>query len=181
MTGTGDDPGGVRPRSKAVKEAWARTNEDMEAIAEQRREQGWEVVAVPAVHTSPVGREQGDDERFGLVHVVPDNHAGAFSEAVEGGTFPRYEAYRNEVGEYVYLVTELLDPDSRTAVLVAGQYDLRRARGMIRSANDEGVVYTHARTLDGTVLGSFRHEEVEPLVPDVERAGGTADPDPDEG
>lgn len=155
-----------------AKDAWMRTIEDMKALADERRERGWDVVAIPAGDTAPVSRDAGGDDRFGIVHVIADNHADDFSEAFERGTFPRYEAYRNEVSGYVYLVTELLDPETETAILLAGQYRLRRASGMVATAREEGVLYTHVQTLDGTPLGTFRHDEFEPLVPDAGRAGG---------
>ena len=162
-------PTGVDSRSQAVKEGWRMTNEDMESIAEERREEGWDVVSMPAVHTSPVSRDMGDDpERFGLVHIIPDNYAEEFREAYERGEFPEYLAYRNEVENSAFLVTEFIDPDSETVILIAGRYDLRHAEGMVRSAIDEGELYTHARTLDGTRLGSFRHEEFDALVPTPE-------------
>lgn len=165
-----DDTTGVRKRSKAVKEAWSRTNEEMEAIAEQRREDGWNVVSLPAAHTSPVSKSQGKDDRFGLVHVIPNNHVESFSEAFEQGEFPKYEAYRNEIDGFVYLVTELIDPESETIILVASQYDLQLTRGMVTTARNEGALYSHFKTIDGTVLGSVRHEKVEPLVPGIGRS-----------
>lgn len=163
------DETGIRPRSSAAREAWTRTNDEMELIAERRREGGWDVVSMPAVHTSPVGKDQGDDDRFGLVHVLPDNHAGSFSDAFERGAFPEYQAYRNEVDGYVYQVTELVDPESGTIVLVAGQYDRRLAEGMITTALDEECLFVHLRTIDGTVLGSVRYESFDALLPDGDR------------
>lgn len=163
------DEAGIRPRSSAVREAWTRTNDEMELIAERRREEGWDVVSMPAVHTSPVGKDQGGDDRSGLVHVLPDNHAGSFSDAFERGTFPQYRAYRNEVDGYVYQVTELVDPESGTIALVAGQYDRRFAEGMITTAMEEDRLFVHFRTIDGTVLGSVRYESFDALLPDVDR------------
>lgn len=159
--------GNTQPRTtSATKEAWIQTNEDMTALAEQRREQGWNTVAIPAAHTAPMARDVGNDDRFGIVHVIPGNYAEAFSDAFEGREFPRYEAYRNEVENAVFLVTELLDPETSTAVLLAGQYELQNASGMVNAAETEGCLYTHVETLDGTPLGSFRHAEYEPLIPD---------------
>lgn len=169
MTDIVDD--GIEERrggTPARKAAWSRTLEDMEALAEARRENGWEAVAIPAVDTAPASPEAGRDDRFGTVYVIPDNYADSFTDAFERGGFPRYEAYRNEMEGYVYLVTELLDPDAETAILLAGQYQRRHADGMIAAAEAEGVCYTHVETLDGTVLGSFRHEEFEPLLPNPE-------------
>lgn len=145
------------------------TNEDMEAIAAERREEDWAVVSMPAVHTSPVSKDMGEDpERFGLVHILPDNYADEFAAAYEQGSFPEYLAYRNEIENSAFLVTELIDPDSETIILLASRYDLRHAESMVRSAIDEGELYTHVRTLDGTHLGSFRHEEFGALVPTPE-------------
>lgn len=170
MSQPGNGSPDVRRRSRAVKEAWVRTNDEMELIADRRREEGWEVVSMPTVHTSPVSRDQGKDDRFGLVHVLPNNHAESFSEAFERGEFPEYQAYRNEVDGYVYLVTELLDPESGTVILVAGQYDLRLAEGMVTTALDEDCLYTHVKTIDGTALGSVRHEVFEGFLPDLDRS-----------
>ncbi|MCU4743150.1 hypothetical protein OB955_05835 [Halobacteria archaeon AArc-m2/3/4] len=175
MTQPEDDATGVRQRSKAAKEAWSQTNEDMNVIADQRREEGWNVVSMPAVHTSPVSKDQGDDDTFGLVHVIPDNHTEAFSEAFDRGEFHQYEAYRNEVDGFVYLVTELIDPDSETIVLIASQYDLQLSRGMIESAVDEDALYTHAKTINGTTLGSVRHEKFDPLIPGDYQSGAESD------
>lgn len=169
MTQPDDDARQFQRRSSAVKEAWAQTNEEMESIADYRRDEGWDVTSMPAVHTSPVGREQGDDDDFGLAYVIPDNHADAFTDAFERGSFPRYEVYRNEIDGYVYLVTEFLDPESDTCILIAAQYDLQLAEGMVRSALDEGAIYSIAKTIDGTELGSVRHDEVEPFVPYLDR------------
>lgn len=169
MTRPDDDSAGIRQRSPTVRKAWERTIEDMRAVAEDRRNDGWDVVAVPAINTSPVSKSQGDDPtRFGLVHVIPDNHADAFSEALERGEFPKYQVYRNQVDGYVYLVTELLDPNSETVVLVAAQYDTHLAKGMIRSVLDEDAIFSHFKTINGTPLGSVRHDDIDPFLPDDE-------------
>ncbi|QSW98037.1 DUF7529 family protein [Haloterrigena alkaliphila] len=166
MSRIGDD-GTVEPgTTSATKQAWVQTNEDMTALAEQRRDEGWETVAIPAAHTAPLSRDAGRDDRFGIVHVIPGNHADAFADAFENREFPRYEAYRNEVGQAVFFVTELLDPETSTAILLAGQYEFQNAPGMVNAAEAEGCLYTHVETLDGTILGSFRHDEYKPLIPD---------------
>lgn len=154
-------------KGSVLKRAWARTVEDMQATAEERREHGWDVTAIPAGDTGAVSRDDGSDDRFGIVHTIADNHAEEFAEAFDRGEFPRYEAYLNEVEGFVYLLTEFLDPESETVVMIAGQYERRHAAGALRSAEDEGACYTHVKTIDGTHLGSFRHEEYAPLFPDT--------------
>lgn len=164
-----DDPERLAGTGDTQKQAWMETIEDMKTMAESRRRKGWDVVAVPSGHTAAVSRDAGTDDTFGLVHVIADNHADEFTEAFEAGEFPRYEAYRNEVDGFVYLLTELLDPESETAILIAGQYELRHAPGMVSAAKDEGALYTHVKTLDQTLLASFRHEEIDPLVPKADQ------------
>lgn len=175
MSGPGDDATGISPRSPAAKQAWKQTNDEMAALADERRADGWEVVTATAVHTDPIGRDQGSDDRFGLVHVIPDNHADDVADAFERGEFARFEAYRNDVGDDVFLVTELLDEEHELAVLIASAYDVRRAGAMVATAREEGVLYTHAKTLDGTPLGAVRHEAWQPLVPDSDADGADAE------
>jgi len=172
-----DDATGIRHTSKGEREAWRLTNEDMEAIAAERREEGWDVTTVTAVHTNPVSRGEGTDpERFGFVYIVPDNHADEFRAAYEraGGAFPDYVVYRREVNQSGFLVTELMDPDTETIILVAGQYDRRRAGGLVKSAIEEGEMYTYAETIDGTELGWFYHDDFDPFFPSDDEADDEA-------
>lgn len=172
MNDSGSRPTGVDRRSHAVKEAWKLTNEDMAAVAERRRQEGWDVVTMPALHTSPVSRDMGEDpDRFGLVHVIPDNFADGFEAAYGRGEFSEYLAYREAVENSVFLVTELQDPETRTVIVIAAHYNGQLAGGMVRSAVDAGVIYTHVKTVDGTTLGSFEHENYRPFIP--EGAEGT--------
>lgn len=165
--GEGDDP-----RESAVtgaevhSSAWEATIDDMLAMAEEMEENGWDVVAITAGDTVAESPEAGDTDRFGLSHVIPDNKAEAFEEAFEGREFPRYEVYRAEREGRSFVLTVLLDPDSSTAILIAGNHDLRNAGGCIRAAIEEDAMYTHVQLLDGTHLGSFRHEDYEKFFPE---------------
>ena len=172
-----DNAAGMAPTSDAEREAWRLTNEDMEAVATERRREGYDVTTATAVHTNPVARSHGDDDRFGLVYILPDNHADDFRAAYEraDGEFPDFVAYRREVNISSFLVTELLDQETETAVVVAGHFDARRVGGLAKSAIEADAMYTHAETLDGTHLGSVRHEEYEPFLP-----AGEADDEEDD-
>lgn len=157
----------VAASDDVLKDAWSRTLQDMESLADEAREGGWDVIEVAAGDTAPKSRSVGEPDEFGLVHVVPDEEAEALREAFEAGEFPRFEAYRNQIEGFVLLVTEFLDPETETAVLVAGQYQLRHAPGMVRAAEDEGEIYTHLKQLDGTLIASVRHDDWRPLVPEA--------------
>ncbi|MFC7215595.1 hypothetical protein ACFQO4_16085 [Saliphagus sp. GCM10025334] len=165
MTKAEDDSLGMRRTSSATKQAWKQTNEDMQAMAEGRRDDGWDAVAIPTVHTSVISRDSGDDDRFGFVYVVPNNHADAFTDAFERGTFTTYEAYQNKVNEATFLVTELLDPEEKIAILVAGSYEVRFFQPVMPAIREEQALYSHFKLLDGEVLGTIRHDDYEPLLP----------------
>lgn len=159
-----DSRAGRRGPQAVQSEAWKRTLEERDAIAEDRRDDGWSVLAVTAAQTDPVSRDMREDDTFGLVHVIPNNDADELAETFDSDEFTEYLAYGRNVGGYMFLVTEFIDPEAKRSILVAGRYSLVRAEGMINSARAEDVLYTYFKTIDGTILGSFEHEEYEPLV-----------------
>ncbi|MFC7167168.1 DUF7529 family protein [Halospeciosus flavus] len=150
------------------KDAWQQTLEDAQAMADARAEEGWETVVVPAGDTAPEPPEAGDSDRFGLVHVVPDNLADEFLDLFEDADFPVYDVYRAKDEGRVFLVTELLDPDAGVAVYVVGTFELRDAGDLIAAAKSAGTMYTHLQRLDGTHLGSFEHDRPEKFFPKYE-------------
>ena len=152
-------------RADGLKEAWAATLDDMDALADEYEREGWETLTIPAGHTATEAPESGEEGRFGLVYVIPDNYAEEFSAAFDGGEFPRYDVFRNESQGQVFLVTLLADPASETAVFVAGGFERRGSRPLMGAARDAGAMYTHLQTLDGTQLGSFEHDDPEKFFP----------------
>lgn len=171
---TGDEHEERSVHVAALKTAWQRTLEDMEAMAAAREDEGWDVVSIMAGDTAPTNPDVGDD-RFGLVFVIPNDRAGAFEAAFDRGSFPTYEVYRNTVEGNVFLVVEYRDPAEELSIFVAGQYELRHAGGMARAAKREDEMYTYVQTLDGTVLGSFRHEAYGNFVPDAKTVAAWLD------
>ena len=159
-------------------DAWSRTIDDMEAMGDELEDDGWGVVTVITADTAPEAPDVGDDDRWGLVHVVPDNFADEFRSAVERGEFPRFDLFRAEAEGRVFHVTQLLDPETETAILVAGNFLRHRADGLVRTARDEGEMYTHARTLAGEHLGSFRHDDYEKFFPEADRLVELGDDEP---
>lgn len=175
-TGDGvDDADQVAAHADRNRNAWQRTLDDMEALAAELDDDGWAVVTVAAGHTAPKSRNVGDTDEYGLVHVVPGNRAEALTEACYRGTFPRYEVYRGSTETRVFLVTELLDPDVETAILIAGNFRRRDARGLVRTVDETERMYTHLQKLDGTRLGSFEHDDYGKFFPQADLAAH--DPD----
>ncbi len=173
MTETGDnntdDDERLSAASEAMRDAWSQTLEDMRAMADARTEEGWTALAVPAGDTGPESQEMGDTDRFGLTFVIPGNYADEFDEAFRRGTYPRYEVYRQEVDGRVFLVVEYLDPEIETTILVAGNYELGEASGMVHDAEDAGEMFTHHQKHDDTHIGTFQHDTHEKFVPHADR------------
>ncbi|EMA55056.1 MULTISPECIES: DUF7529 family protein [Halococcus] len=149
----------------ALKDAWAATREDMDALAAEYDEEGWNTLTISAGDTAPEPPDAGDEDRFGLAHVIPDNRAEAFTEAHAAGEFPRYDVFRNEAAGRVFVVTVLLDPASETAILLAGTFERHLSAELAQAASEADEMYTHVQTLDGTQLGSFRHDDPEKFFP----------------
>lgn len=172
-TGAGDDEPDYAEQIAASadvhKDAWQRTLEDMEAMAEELEEDGWDVLTIAAGHTAPTNPDAGETDRFGFVHVVPGNKAEPFADVVDTGDFPKYQVFRNEMEGRAFMVTQLLDPESRQSILIAGSFELRHAPGLVTTALEEDEMYTHVQKLDGTHLGSFRHDDVEKFFPNPQR------------
>lgn len=161
----------IANNADVLKNAWQGALEDMEALADEREDEGWETVTMMAGSTGCQHREAGDedDDRFGMVFVVPSNHGDEFAEVFGDKEFPEYEVYRREVDGNVFLVVEYRDPETETAIFVAAQYELRHAPGMVHDAEDAEEFYTYVQKLDGTILGVFKHDSHEKFVPYAER------------
>lgn len=151
------------------RDAWGRTIEDMKALAAEREEEGWNAFYVAAGHTAPTHPEVRDDGRYGFVHVIPGNYADEFTEAFEAGDFPKYQVFQQEVEGRMFMVTEFLDPESETSILIAGSYEMRHAPALVKKAQREGDMYTYVQKLDQTLLGTFKHDEYDRFFPDPEK------------
>ena len=150
------------------KNAWSGTIDDMKAMAAELEDQGWDAFYVAAGQTAPETPEVGDSDRYGLVHVIPDNYADGFVEAFEAGEYPEYDVFRQEVAGQLFGVTVLRDPPSETAILIAWSLTLSDATQMINKSRSEDTTYTHVQTLDGTHKGSFEHAAPEKFFPNFE-------------
>lgn len=148
----------------AIKRAWKQTLEEQELIAKERRSEDWEVTSVRANHTDPVSRDMGDHDRFGLFHVVPKSDGKAFVEAYDEEEFTKFLVYGSRVDQRRFGVTELIDPDGERSITISHEFPMERTRGLLENAKEAGGLHTYVRKIDGTILGSFRHDPFEPLL-----------------
>lgn len=170
----------VRQRQRLGKEhitAWEQTLEETDMLAEDRREDGWDAAVVMVPHTDTVSRDMKDHDRFGLMHVVPNNYADTFVEAYDEEAYTEYLVYGDAIDGVMYVAIELIDPDAKRSIFVPCTYDMTMSEGMTKSALDEGALYSYFKTISGEILGRFRYEEFEPLVapPNGNGIAGVAD------
>jgi len=155
----------LKKGSAAVNRAWEQLLQEQAELAEDRRSEGWSVTTVEASHTDPVTKDMGDHDRFGLMHVVSKSDGEAFSDAYDPETFTEFLAYASPIEGRRFGVTELIDPNAEHSILIAYEYPLERAGGLADNAKEHGAIYTHVKKIDGTILGTFEHENYEPLLP----------------
>lgn len=149
------DPGEVAPEDELVKTHWEETVADMEATAEQYREEGWTVLEV---HPGDVAAlSPGRTDRWGLDLLVPDDEFEELHRWVEadGCRFDAFEVYRGEGGGVVYAVVAMQDIDAGRAVLFPVYYDPARASALLDAAVDEGEMRTHLRPLANDPVVTF--------------------------
>jgi hypothetical protein len=163
--GESHEPDGLAQHSEMIKSAWEQTVHDMNAMAEDREERGFDVLRIPAGDTAPEPPGTGEEGRYGLSHVVPDNKGEEFEEMYAGGDFSETGVYQMDNSGHVFMVTELIDLDNRNVIYIAASYEMRHAPALVREAVDRGTMYTHVQLLDGTHLGTFEHDDVEAFFP----------------
>lgn len=148
----------------AERAGWDATLEELAALAEQRRTDGWTVVTVSAVETEP--EPPGEDTaQSGLVYTVRDETADELTSLLAEAALDEFETYRRTVGGACYLVTELRDTHQQRCVLVAGAYDVAAAEPVAAHARKTGSIATRFHRLDGSVVAAVRHEAYEKLLP----------------
>lgn len=161
-----EDEGRRRADGGGESGAWERTIEEMHALADERAEEGWTTDAVIAVDTAPKPPDAGERDRFGLIYTVGGDDADAVRAAHDGG-LDRYTVYRRQVGDRLFLVTELQDTDAERALFVAGAVDMTVAGDLVATADERGELYSHLRLLDGTDLASVRHDDPGDFFPSL--------------
>jgi hypothetical protein len=145
---------------------WERTLAEATEMADRLERDGWRVVTVRAGHVAPEPPDHGDSDRFGFVYLAQGEVADEFEAAVADATFDGYEVFNRRVGNDLFTLTRLTDADRRVAVLLVGTVNLTHAGDLASAARERGEMYSHVQLLDGTVLGSFHHDDPEPLLPE---------------
>lgn len=152
--------------SDEARSGWEQTLEDMQAMAADRREAGYEVLTLQAGNTAPIGPDQGETETWGLFYVIPGDEANHFKDLHARADFEETGVYQASIGRYTFIVTECLDHEAEVVLLIAGSYRRRAAPDLVRAALDQNKMFSHVKKLDGTILGTIEHDDPEAFFPD---------------
>lgn len=152
----------------ALKTGWEQTVQDMRAMAADRETKGFETLTLPSHDTAALAPADGDDDRYGLSHLVDSSDAEAFEEVYEARDFAETGVYQLADGGHIFMVTEHIDYDNDLIVFIASSFRMANATGLVRAAMDRGKLYTYVRELDRTILGTFEHDDPTEFFPEPE-------------
>jgi len=139
--------------------AWRETIADLNELAAEREADGWQTVCLQAGDTAPVSPAVGESDRFGYVYTVSNDVVDEFEAVFDAGTFDSFTVYRKQLGETLFLITEVTDSKAEVSILIAGAVDLDSVDALKEAAMEAGEMYTHVQLLDWTHLGSFSHDD----------------------
>ena len=142
--------------------------EDMNAMATNRKEAGYETLTVAAGDTTPKAPATGESDEWGLSYVIPSNAADEFVTLHDRAEFDEIGVYQADEEGVRYIVTEHLDHDEQIALFIAGTFRLQFAAPLVRTALDRGHLYTHIKKLDGAHLGTIDHDNPDIFFPNPE-------------
>ena len=147
-------------------DGWALLLDEMEDLAAELEDDGWETLTIAAGDTGAVLPDNHLTDRHGYVYVVPGNAASEFEDLFVPDGFDLTEVYQQTTATHLFLLTVLLDQPTETAILLAGVLERDALEECQRVAREEGVMYSHLFKVDRTHLGSFAHGDPEPFFPD---------------
>lgn len=145
--------------------SWGQFLQEMESVASEYEERGWETTIIVAGAAEPVLGKSERVDTHGLAYVISGEEAQDFVDVFVPGGFPRTEVYAARTERHVFLLTVLLDTEADTAILLSGAFEGNELSSYIKTAKAEGSVFTHLFHVNGTHLGSFEHENPELFIP----------------
>jgi len=164
-----DDGERLLATSGAARSGWEQTLEDVEAMARDRAESGFETQILTSDDTTPKPPESDGTDMWGLVYVVASNQAEEFRSFADGANFEETVVYQATSSGHAFVVTECLDIERDRALFVAGTYRMQFAPPLVEAALEREKMYTHIRKLDGALLGTIEHDDAEQFFPDPQQ------------
>ncbi|MFB6200619.1 MAG: hypothetical protein ABEI98_01265 [Halorhabdus sp.] len=164
-----DDGERLLATSDAAQSGWEQTLADVEAMARDRAESGFETLVLTSDDTTPKPPKRGESTEWGLVYIVPSNQAAEYRSFAENPTFEETVVYQANSSGHVFVVTECLNTDRDLALFVAGTYRMQHASPLVEAALERGEMYTHVKELDGTRVTTIEHDDAEQFFPDPDQ------------
>lgn len=164
-----DDGEEMLQTADEARSGWQQTLDDVEAMAADREESGFETLTLTSDDTTPKPPEASQEGEWGFVYIVPSNHAEEFEEFAERAEFDETLVYQAFSAGNAFVVTECLDTDNDLILYVAGTYQMQHAPALVEAALDRGKMYTHIKKLDGTELGTIEHDDPDKFFPNPDR------------
>lgn len=158
----------IAQTSDPVKDAWTQTISDTMRMRAEREERGYEAVVIPAGDTTPIAPQDGDTDFFGFSYLAPDNKAKEFEALYENGDFTQFAVYQATSSGSTFIVTECIDEAAKRCIFISGAYQMMDAPQLVKAAVKRDQLHSRVRTLDGTVIGTFEHDDVSAFFPDPE-------------
>lgn len=158
----GNDPTGVAtPGQKMIipeiEEHWPEFQQEIDSMAHEYRDDGWEVVEVHPGDVVPIA--PGDHDRWGIDVVVPNDELATVQNVVTESTPDQLELFRSTRGELVFQLVVAKDPDDHCLVLIPTYYSESNIEPIRAAAFDRGIVQIHLRPLKQSPVITFSHEE----------------------
>lgn len=138
----------------AVAERWRELLDDVETLADEYREAGWETLAVSTGDVTP-----RTGEPFGLDVVAPPEEFDTLRDIVEDATFDTSHVYRDEESDVRFFIVVQEASGDDVAVLVPAFCALDETDELLSTVRREETMYTHVRTLSGDERVTFVHDD----------------------
>lgn len=141
-----------------MQEFWDTLIEEMEGIAQEYTENGWETVTIKPGDVTVVASEHADIA--GIDVLVPRSTFETVDEYYDAERTDEesYQVYRREIGEGAMLVVVIEDANQEVAILypaLLSSEDMDRLRNDIESSLD---IHTRIRPLSKDRIVTVRHE-----------------------
>lgn len=149
---------------------WEDMLADMDATADEYREQGWEALELHPGDVTAIAPDE-DDDTFGLDVLVPGDEFDELEAQVEdGASFGSYQVYRGDGSGLVLLLIVMEDEANELAVLFPAYFDPSQSSEFRDAAMAEGTMYSHIRPLDKRNIVTFAHDDPSLFFGDTEAA-----------
>lgn len=136
---------------------WGEFQREIESLADQHRDEGWEVLEVHPGDVHPIG--PSDPERWGLDVVVPDDELSAVEKFVSDSAPTQFELFRSDGNGIVFQLVVAKDLDDKRVILIPTYYRESDVMTLRSAAIDQGVIPIRLRPLTQTPVITFSYED----------------------